>query len=251
MDGAASTTLRSRAQPMFYRIAVATQTVVGDAYFAAVTRTIRQSWHVAAAFVARIDPVDPTTAWIAAMDSDVEGLGRDAAVRGTPWLDAAQGNTVYRLEVPETFANDPVLGALGARTYISVPLTSQDGDVAGYVGLIDSRRWHPNQVTDAEALLRLIAPRVSAELERLRTAREARMFRSVADMSARGHRAVDNGRRRCVCERRLRATHRLCKRRASGRHPGTDRHYRGRFCGHDGGGVATDAEGRLASRRNV
>ena len=47
MDGIPPTTLRSHARPMFYRIAVATQTAVGESYFAKVTRTIRESWHVA------------------------------------------------------------------------------------------------------------------------------------------------------------------------------------------------------------
>lgn len=181
MDGTTPTNRASRAQPMFYRIAVATQTTVGEAYFDTLTRTIRESWHVAAAFVAAVDGSGSDAALVVSIDCDIDTLGRRIVLGEHPWLDLAGSSTDYRHITPEQAGQDPILGPLEAKTFMTVPLTAPDGRLIGFIGLVDHRLWHPFQVTDAEALLRLVAPRASAELERMLMMSELEMYRGLAD----------------------------------------------------------------------
>ena len=181
MDQLAATTPRSHSSPLFFRIAVATHTVVGGAYFDAVTRTIRDGWHVAAAFVTEIDPAQRSRGWVVASDSTGGDFAPGARVSGVPWFSDAGASTSYHVEPRDGFAGDAILTALQAKTFMAVPLTGLEGGVIGYVGVIDNRRWQPNQVAEAEALLRLVAPRAGAELERRRIAADAHSFRSLVD----------------------------------------------------------------------
>ncbi|HEX5480712.1 MAG TPA: PAS domain-containing protein [Dehalococcoidia bacterium] len=181
MDGTTPLERLSRAEPMFYRIAVATQTTVGEAYFDTLTRTIRESWHIGAAFVAALDGSNDAAALMISIDSDRDGLRRSIDLAEPPWLGLTGGSTRYHRITPEEAGEDPILGPLDAKTSMTVPLTAPQGRVIGFVGLVDSRLWHPSQVTEAEALLRLVAPRASAELERMMMMSELDMYRGLAD----------------------------------------------------------------------
>ena len=74
--------------------------------------------------------------------------------------------------VIELYAHDPSLEALGAVSYMGVPLLDTDGSVLGHLAILDDHPMSENQ--RALAIFHIFANRAAAELRRLRRDRDLR-----------------------------------------------------------------------------
>ena len=86
---------------------------------------------------------------------------------GTPCEDVLRLSAcrVYPDRLLELFPPDRGLAALGAASFLGVPVTSAQGDVIGHLAVVD--RVYMDDIPRKTAILRLVAARASAEMERL------------------------------------------------------------------------------------
>ncbi|HET6615465.1 MAG TPA: PAS domain-containing protein [Dehalococcoidia bacterium] len=95
----------------------------------------------------------------------VEGQDLPRTLSGEPWTGDSTTTVIYHpSNTGQRFPDDAILE--GMETFFAVPLSNATGARNGYVGLLDRARWSANEAATAEALLRLVAPRAGAELER-------------------------------------------------------------------------------------
>jgi PAS domain S-box-containing protein len=66
--------------------------------------------------------------------------------------------------VQQKFPKDAMLGELGVDAYMGIPLVANDGRILGLIALLHESRFANSDL--AESLLRIVASRVAAELER-------------------------------------------------------------------------------------
>ena len=94
-------------------------------------------------------------------------------IRGTPCEEIQQGNFCYfATGVQAQFPKDVMLGELGLDAYMGLPVIANDGRVLGLISLL-----HEVPIEDAgiaESLLRIVASRVAAELQRGQVEQELR-----------------------------------------------------------------------------
>ena len=92
---------------------------------------------------------------------------------------------IYPRELQALFPKDPLLVGMGAHSYAGTPLWDSAGKPIGLIAVLDSRPMQDEAST--LQILQLVAPRVAAELERMRYEAELRMreqeFRSLAEAS--------------------------------------------------------------------
>jgi DNA-binding NarL/FixJ family response regulator len=145
---------------IFFRIVSETAPLTGHAYFDGAPRVIARAIGGVAFMTALTAAGD---GWTIVGSSDTRLEGRRVA--GRPWDGEAPAATVYYpSRVSQLFQDDALLST--AKMYLAVPLAGSNGECIGYLGLLDIRIWAPDEVARAESLLRLIAPRASAEQER-------------------------------------------------------------------------------------
>jgi hypothetical protein len=116
-------------------------------------------------------------------------FGKDVQYRlsGTPCEDVLREGAcrAYPDGLPDLFPDDRGLAALGAASFLGVPVTSANGAVIGHIAVVD--RVYMADIPRKTAILRLFAARASAEMERVakEQAREKRLS-AVEDAAARG-----------------------------------------------------------------
>ena len=95
-------------------------------------------------------------------------------VDGTPCEDVIDGRRLVHIadNALDLYPNNERARALGAVSYLGVPLLDVDGSVLGHLAVLD-RRPMPAEPR-AEALIRIFAARAAAELQRLRAETEVR-----------------------------------------------------------------------------
>ena len=170
------------------QIAESTFATVGLGFVSAAGRLVSTAWGVTGLFVSEADLADPLRGRILIAPVPQDRRAEWIAARGESWFPQGPGTKYYAPpHVPSEQVEELAVGGYWARTILSIRLESPSTPHLEYVGIIDSEEWTPEQEANAEALLRLIAPRVSAELERERLGRAAaigdRAFRHVVDSS--------------------------------------------------------------------
>ena len=94
------------------------------------------------------------------------------ALEGSPCgqVTATASECHYPDHVAEQFPRDAVLGALGIESYFGVPLHDSSGEATGILAVLDVRPMEP--APELRDLLRLVAARAAAEIERRRFVEE-------------------------------------------------------------------------------
>lgn len=167
-------------------IAESTFGTVGVEFVSAVGRLVSTAWGVGGLFVSEADLEDPRRGRVLIAPVPEDRHADWVAAHGESWFPVGSGTKHY---APPRAGSEPVeellISGHWARTVLSIRLESRGTPHSEYVGIIDAEAWTPEQEESAEAFLRLIAPRVAAELERERLARTAatadRAFRHVVD----------------------------------------------------------------------
>ena len=148
-------------EQLFLSVITASAPLVGEAYFEKIPKIIADAWG-GAAFLTRLDRAG------SCRFLGITGLEErepPANLTGQPWLgDGTSAAIYYPLNAGASFPDDPLLA--GVETYLAVPLFDAAGTRVGYVGILDTRRWAAGEAAAAESLLRLVAPRAAAEVER-------------------------------------------------------------------------------------
>jgi len=146
--------------------------LAGREFFRALARTLASSLHARCAFVCEFveqnSRAQPFAFWLENELIDVDAY----ELHGTPCERVLGGDiVVFEREVCDHFPHHRAeLEAVGAESYLAIPMKSRDGAIIGHVAVIDARarNW-----ADADfGTLRLCSSRATAELEHLRTERE-------------------------------------------------------------------------------
>jgi formate hydrogenlyase transcriptional activator len=163
---------RTQASRLVWEILEGTALAGGADFFPALVHTLASVLHVPYAFVAECTDSSATRVRTLAFwnrDHLVDTV--EYALAGTPCHVAVGGGVSFHPErVQERFPEDHDLVALGAQSYLGVPLTSASGDTLGHLAILDVEPMEADDVRSM--LLRTLAARAGMELERLRAADE-------------------------------------------------------------------------------
>lgn len=157
---------RVRAHETVQRMLDAIAPITGQDFFRTVTRQLYEACPADYVFVASIEDSACTTARTIAVlhrGQDVDNF--QYALHGTPCANVAQhAMCLYASKVQQAFPNDRMLAETEADSYLGTPLVSSDGKTLGLIVLMHSEQLP--QMEQAQAILRVVAVRSSAELER-------------------------------------------------------------------------------------
>jgi formate hydrogenlyase transcriptional activator len=161
----------------------------GADFFPALVRHLAGALGVQHAFVAECTDIRKTRVRTLAFWSRqalAENMEYDLA--GTPCEAViGQGKTsVHPDDVQTRFPQDRDLAALGARSYLGLPLVAASGEILGHLAVLDDVPLREDEITTA--VLRTFAARASMELERLRATTE------IATLNEKLQRAADRAR---------------------------------------------------------
>jgi formate hydrogenlyase transcriptional activator len=150
-----------------------TALAAGADFFPALVRHLAGALGVQHAFIAECTDLRKTRVRTLAFwsrQSLAENVEYDLA--GTP-CEAVIGEgtvAVHPDDVQTRFPQDRDLAALGARSYLGLPLVAASGEILGHLAVLDESPLREDEVTTA--VLRTFAARASIELERLRATTE-------------------------------------------------------------------------------
>jgi len=149
-----------------------TALAAGADFFPALVRNLSAALRVPYAFVAECtDSSRSRVRTLAFWNRDRLGDNVEYSLRGTPCEIAVGGGVSHHpMRVQQLFPEDRDLVALGAESYLAVPLTGATGDILGHLAILDVKAMHEDEVRTA--LLRTFAVRAGMELERLRASEE-------------------------------------------------------------------------------
>jgi PAS domain S-box-containing protein len=144
-----------------------TATETGESFFAALVENLAKALGTHGAWVTiwhgetRLRAV---AFWLA--DRFVSDFEYDLA--GTPCEPVFRECRLVHIQdrVVELYPDDPELAAVGAVSYMGVPLLDFDGRILGHLAVLDKRPMPPEP--RLQALFRIFAARASAEMQRLR-----------------------------------------------------------------------------------
>jgi PAS domain S-box-containing protein len=159
-------TERKRAEDTLRRISEAITPWTGQDFFRSLANHLSDSCQVAYAFVGMIDERNPWTARAIAVSHNgqlIDGFAFD--LRDTPSEDVVgKSLCYYKTGIQSLFPDDRALAQMGIDSYMGIPLVSNTGKPLGLIVLLNgSPIPQPEQ---AEAILRVVATRAGAELER-------------------------------------------------------------------------------------
>ena len=146
--------------------------VTGQAFFQSLVRHLSAILGMAYARVAEF-PLPGRGRTVAVWQDGGPPDDHEFDVAGTPCERVITEGLYYvTRDVRRLFPGVPPLEALGAESYLGIPLRDSKGATIGFIALIDRKPLEDPSF--AESLLRMVAPRVSAELERLHAEQELR-----------------------------------------------------------------------------
>jgi len=151
-------------------LSTATAGLVGQAYFAALVEIVCRILEIDYAHVGEIDPLNKRVQTLAAWDSGRHVDNMDYDLKGTPCAEVtAHEYCVYNNGVTKIFPEDQALIDMGFEAYAGYALTSSRQEVLGLLVVLDRKPFaHSDSIF---SILRFVAARTAAELERLRTER--------------------------------------------------------------------------------
>jgi formate hydrogenlyase transcriptional activator len=156
---------------------------VGTEFFPSLVRSLAQALQASCAFATEFD----LKAYVAHSlafycDGDYEDPF-DYALKGSPCECVLDGRIVaFADNVQDLFpAERQALAAIGAKSYLAVPLGGADGEIRGHLAVIDRRERHWDEAD--RGILRLFSLRAAAEIERLHY--ERRLAQANAELESR------------------------------------------------------------------
>ncbi len=164
--------VNANANDAIWAVLDGTALATGAEFFPALVRNLATALKVPYAFVAECTDRDKTRVRTLAFwrrDRLADNVEYDLA--GTPCAIAVAGDTSFHpAHIQAEFPQDHELVALGAESYLGVPLVGTSGDILGHLAILDVQ---PMQVDAFRSLLlRTFASRAGMELERLRASEE-------------------------------------------------------------------------------
>ncbi|HWP64355.1 MAG TPA: sigma 54-interacting transcriptional regulator [Candidatus Limnocylindria bacterium] len=170
------------AELAFRPVVEATSDKAGLEFLRHLVKNLADSLGVAYAFVAEFAGAADRVRTIALWNGEDWLPNIEYALSGTPCEQVIAGHLcLYRDDVQRLFPNDSDLVALGARSYLGVPLLGAQGQTLGHLAVIDTRPMteDPRGVT----IFEVFANRARVELERLHA--EAVLERACEDLQVR------------------------------------------------------------------
>jgi predicted ATPase len=171
---------RRQAEEMLRAVTEGTAAVTGGDFFSPLVRHLAAALRVRYAFVARCTDARKTRVRTLAFWKG-DGFGDNFAydVAGTPCRQVLDGTVCHYAEnVQALFPHDRDLLALGAESYVGLPILNAAGQVIGHLVVLDDKPMP----ADARglAVLRIFAARAGAEMERLQA--EEGLHRALAEV---------------------------------------------------------------------
>ncbi|MGD1903181.1 MAG: PAS domain S-box protein [Geitlerinemataceae cyanobacterium] len=164
---------RDRQAQALQSIVEGTAAHTGDDFFRACVKSLAETLDVSYALIAEVDrsqPDAPKANVIAAwMQSDF-GESFQYDLLDTPCHKVLERGKICRYadSVQALFPDDPYLGALGAESYVGIPLVDSHGTAVGLIAVL-----HTEPIAEASefqgSILEIFAARVGVELERMRS----------------------------------------------------------------------------------
>jgi transcriptional regulator with GAF, ATPase, and Fis domain len=167
------TARRERAEGMLRAILEGTAGATGQEFFASLVRHLAAAIGVRYAFVAECRADRSRARTLAFWRGEGPGEDIEYDVTPTPCRGVLAGEVChYPADLQALFPEDPDLAALGAQSYLGVPIVGRDGGVIGHLAVLDVRPMAADP--RARSILLVFAARAGAELERLRSEEELR-----------------------------------------------------------------------------
>ncbi len=157
---------RRRAEEMVRAVTEGTASVTGKDFFDRVVRCLAEALHVQYTFVAECREPKTRARTLAFWKANCLGDNFEYDVADTPCRAVLQGTVSHHSEqVQQLFPNDRDLVALGAESYLAVPIFDTSGVVIGHMAVLDTRPLPEDPLHTS--VLRIFAARAGAELQRL------------------------------------------------------------------------------------
>jgi PAS domain S-box-containing protein len=161
-------TEQRRSAALLERVLEVITPATGPEFFRSLAQQLAQACRVDYVLIASVDPAEPhLVRSVAVCDRGqmLEGSSITYELAGTPCANVV-GRVLchYREHVQQAFPQDKKLAEREVDSYLGIPVLSGDGKALGLIALMHGRPLaEPEQ---AEALLRVVAPRAGAEIER-------------------------------------------------------------------------------------
>ena len=176
---------RSRTDEVLRTTALAVSGARSGTVFDELVRLLAGTLHVEQAFIARHDPADPANLSMLARYQDGQVVHDFRyPVAGTPCETVlGQRFRAFPAGLQQHFPDDDDVRAQGVESYAGFPLMASDGQPLGILAVTSRRPL--KQVERAEAMLKIVAVRAAAEIERLAAnealARSEASYRTIFD----------------------------------------------------------------------
>ena len=159
-------TERKQAEATIRHLLEGVGATTGQGFFQALTDHLCRACNVDYAFVGEIDPLTFTT--VSSVAASHQGSKVDNftyELENTPCKNVSEQNFCYHPgDVQRLYPKDELLVQMGIESYMGIPLMSVDGRTLGLIVLLHGQTMPiPEQ---AETILRVVAARAGAELER-------------------------------------------------------------------------------------
>jgi PAS domain S-box-containing protein len=160
---------RVRAEETVRHIVEGTAPTTGHDFFQALANHLSRACQVEYAFAAALDPTDPNRARTLAVSRRGAPADNFAyEVRDTPCgFVMGESQSYFPTGVRQEFPDNAILAGLGIDSYMGTPLFSRAGEPLGLIALMHDRPIP--QPEGARSILRAVAARAAAELERDQT----------------------------------------------------------------------------------
>jgi len=151
-----------------------TATETGEQFFKALVKNLAGALNTHGAWVTEYFPESRRLRALAFWVGDQWLDGWEMVVDGTPCEQVI--NQRCLIHIPDNLLNiywdDPDVKAVGAASYMGMPLLDLDGKILGHLAILDKRPMPPEP--RAQALFQIFAARAAAELRRLRAETQVR-----------------------------------------------------------------------------
>ena len=151
-----------------------TATETGEQFFKALVKNLAAALNTHGAWVTEYFPESRRLRALAFWMGDQWLHGWEMVVDGTPCERVIDQRCL--IHIPDNLLNiywdDPDVSAVGAASYMGMPLLDLDGKILGHLAILDKRPMPPEP--RAQALFQIFAARAAAELRRLRAEAQVR-----------------------------------------------------------------------------
>ncbi len=171
-----------------------TATETGEQFFKALVKNLAAALNTHGAWVTEYFPESRRLKALAFWMGEQWLEGWEMVVDGTPCERVIDERCLIHIpdNLVDIYGNDPDVRAVGAASYMGMPLLDLDGEILGHLAVLDMRPMPAEP--RAQALFQIFAARAAAELRRLRAEaqvreREQKLGRLGRQRHGRDHRA--------------------------------------------------------------